>query len=112
MSNRIISATIIANGKTTRYPTAGHLEHTKPVGAELLRKSGEIVIFEAGEPVDTFIPTSFFVPAPGKTGMWWKGTYKGTAAILCITSLTDGGEKVHGQTVSVLEPLKIKTVRR
>ena len=109
--NRIISATIECAGKRTRYPTAGNLEHTKPVGAELLRKSGEIIIFEDGAPVDTFKPTAFFVPEPGKTGMWWKGTHKGKPATLCITSLTDGGDKVNGGN-TVYEPVPYKIVRR
>ncbi len=109
--NRIISATIECAGKRTRYPTAGNLEHTKPIGAEQMRKSGEIIIFEDGAPVAAFLPTAFFVPAPGKTGMWWKGTHKGKPATLCITSLTDGGDKVNGGN-TVYEPVPYKIVRR
>jgi len=110
-TNRIISATIECAGKRTRYPTAGNLEHTKPVGAELLRKSGEIIIFEDGAPVDSFTPSFFFTPDPGISGMWWRGTHKGKPATLCITSLTDGGDKVHGSGGAVTQPVKYKFAR-
>ena len=108
---RIISATITAGGTTTRYPAPGDREHTKPVSAEIMKKTGEIIIFEDGAPVAAFLPTSFFVPEPGKTGMWWKGTHKGKPATLCITSLTDGGDKVNGASVSVIQPLKYSRPR-
>lgn len=111
MSTRIISATITAGNTKTIYPTSGDLQYTKPVSAQYLPKSGEIVIFEEGNPVDTFLADSFFVPDPGKRGMWWKGRYKGNPATLCITSLTDGGEKVHGQPGSI-ETVKLFVPRR
>lgn len=112
MSSRIISATIQCAGQRTHYPTSGDLQYTKPVSVQYLPDTNEIVIFEDGERVDVFLPTFLFVPDPGKTGMWYRGKYKGHPATLCITSLTDGGDKVNGQSVSVLEPLKIKTIRR
>ncbi len=108
---RIISATITAGGTTTRYPAPGDREHTKPVSAEIMKKTGEIVIFEDGVPVDAFKPAAFFAPAPGQFGMWWRGTHKGKPATLCITSLTDGGDKVHGSGKAVTEPVRYKHAR-
>jgi len=92
---RIISATITAGSTTTRYPAPGEREHTKPVSAEIMKKTCAIVIFEDGVPVDAFKPAVFFAPAPGQFGLFWSGKYKGQAATLQIRHLLDGSEKVN-----------------
>lgn len=74
---RIISAVITAGDERTRYPAAGDREHTKPVAAEIMKKTGEIVIFEDGIAVDAFKPSAFFAPDAGQTGLFWKGKHRG-----------------------------------
>ena len=74
---RIISATITAGGTTTRDPAPVDREHTKPVSAEIMKKTGEIVIFEDGVPVDAFKPAAFFAPAPDNSGYFGVANIRG-----------------------------------